>query len=124
MSMNFNLIEQETIDYDAVKQDYINGLRSKELHRKYGIGGSQYQRLLNRFREDGVEIKGSWKKPVSEKAHYNPTYIHRNISRGICYWHVKRWIKGKVHYFGNYKTHALAEQRVAELESNNWEGLL
>ncbi len=121
MSTNFNIIEQKTINYDDLKKDYCNGLRFNELKKKYGVGNSQYQRLLNRFREEGITITGSWKKP---KKYYNPEYIYRVLTKGICYWTVKRTINGKQISFGTYKNRALAEQRVKELNENNWEGLL
>lgn len=121
--MEFKVIEQRTADYNALKQDYINGFRYPHFHSQYGVGRSQYRTLLQRFADDGVEVKLR-RTPIYEKPHYNPKHISRRLVKGIAYWTVTKWINGELHYFGNYKSKAKAEQRVKELKQNNWNGLM
>ena len=123
MSISFNIVDQDTIPYEKVKQLYIKGYRYPYFHENYGIGRSQYFRLLLRFQEDGVSVPLK-RTPVSDKAHYNPSNIHRRLVKGIPYWVVTKVINGETHYFGNYKNRAEAEQKRNELKQNNWEGLL
>ena len=121
--MKFNIKEQSTIPYNEIKEDYLKGYRYPYIHQKYGCGRSQYGRLLQRFKDDGVDVKLK-RTPTKNKAHYNPTNIHRRLVKGIPYWVVTKTIKGQTHYYGNYKKLAEAEQKRNELKQNNWEGLL
>ena len=46
---------------------------------------------------------------------YNANVSHKNKG-----YSVRRWMNGKSHFFGRYKTYEEAEKRVEELERNNW----
>ena len=120
MSLNFKIHEGESIDYDSIKKDYINGLVGKKLRAKYGIGDSQYLALLKRFREDGIDInkRGSI-SPIT-----NPKYYHRSIINCNMYFIVKRTINGVLYYGGLFHTEAEAKQRVKELETIGWESCI
>lgn len=118
--MNFKIVEQDTINYEQAKQDYIKGLRHNNFCEKHGIGKSQYLRLLKRFQEDGVPVNMK-RTPIHKKKHYNPTNVYRFLSKGIGYWRVSKIINGKTHYFGTYKSKAKAEKKARELKDNNWE---
>ena len=117
--MEFNIVESKTLNYEEVKQAYLNGIRGNRLRKKFGIGRSQYTRLLNRFREDGIIIPKKGNVAINN----TPKYYYNNICNGIPYWTVSRTINYKHHYFGHYKTEAEAQQRVKELQENNWDGV-
>lgn len=119
MTLSFNIVEQKQVDYDAVKQDYLNGIIGMELREKHGLGGSAYLRLLKRFREEGIPVPNK-----SPKKSRKCKYYYREFKRGKPYWSVRKWINGEVVWFGGYWTEAEAKQRVKELRENNWEGLL
>lgn len=121
--IRFNIIEQDGLDYEQAKQDYLKGIKGVNLQRKHGIGISQYTRLLDRFRDDGIPVP-KYKQPVSSKSHYNPKNYGRVLGKGKPVFQVSKTIKGKKYTFGNYKTEALAQKRVKELRASNWEGLL
>lgn len=121
--MNFNIIEQKTINYEAAKQDYLNGIVGDKLRAKHNMGSSAYTRLLQRFREDGLNIPMNCRN-LHRRKQYEGKYYYRVVKHGKTYWVVKKWINNKMVYFGYYKTRAEAEQKVIELKENNWEGLL
>lgn len=118
--MNFKIVEGVSLDYDEAKKAYLNGIRGVNLRKMFNIGSSQYQRLLTRFREDGIIIPRKGNVSVGKQ----PKYYYRNLCKGRSYWTVSRTINWKRHYFGHYKTQAEAKAKVKELEANNWEGLL
>ena len=118
--MKFSIREGNPINYDDVKQDYINGLVGNKLMAKYGIGSSQYTSLLKRFREDGIPINKQGEiSPVKE-----PKYYHKMVSKCNMYFVVKRTIEGVLYYGGVYKTEIEAKQRVNELNNIGWESCL
>jgi hypothetical protein len=118
--MNFNIIDGDYFDYDKAKEAYLKGIRGNNLRKKFGIGRSQYVRLLKRFREDGIIIPHKGNVQINNA----PKYYYNHICNGYSYWTVSRTINYKLHYFGHFKTEAEAQQRVKELEENNWEGLI
>lgn len=121
--IRFNIVEQNSIDYEQAKKDYINGIRGNRLRNKHQIGRSQYIRLLTRFKDDGVPVPLR-RTPINEKQHYNPKNYSRVLGKGNPAFQVVKTIKGKKHTFGNYKTEAEAQIRVNELRQNDWDGLL
>lgn len=123
MSMNFKIVEQKTINYYDAKNDYLNGIMGKELRKKYHLGDKAYASLLQRFREDGLEIEMAINNRKRQRKKRGK-YYYISKQRGHIYWTVKKFINNKLYYFGNYKTEAEAKKRVMELEANNWEGLL
>ena len=120
MTLNFKIHEGKTIDYDSIKEDYINGLVGKKLKAKYGIGDSQYLALLKRFREDGVNvnIRGGI-SPIK-----NPKYYYKCMVKCNMYFTVTRTINGIRYYGGMFHTEAEAQQRVKELNEIGWESCL
>ena len=117
--MEFNIVDGEQIDYEEIKQAYLEGVRGRKLREMFGIGTSQYTRILVRFREDGIIVPQKGNVVVNNE----PKYYQRNMCNGICYWVVSRTVNWKRHYFGRYKTEAEAQARVKELKENNWEGV-
>ena len=120
MSLNFRVVEQETVPYETLKQAYLNGIRGKKLMEMYGMGSSQYTRLLRDFREDGIVVPRRGNTSINENTKW---YSHQGFGR-YTYWVVKRTINGQKYTFGRYKTEAEAQKKVEELKKNNWNGLL
>lgn len=118
MGITFNIVEQEGLDYEEAKTAYLNGIKGMRFRKMFGIGTSQYTRLLERFREDGIPIT-----PIGGVYRGKPkNYYCINVQYG--YWVVCKWFNRKKHYFGMYKSEAEAKARVEELKKNNWNGLL
>ena len=103
-----------------MKTAYLKGIRGARLRKKFGIGTSAYRRLLQEFREDGITIAHRGRVRVNSK----PKYYYVANYGGHRYWVVRRTINWKVYNFGHFKSEAEAQQKVQELEANNWEGLL
>ena len=114
--MDFKIREQESIDYEAIKQAYLDGVRGNRLRKMFGLGTTAYVTLLKDFRNEGIEVKRGCSSKKKESKYY-----HRNICKGKFYWCVTRWIDGELHYYGQYKSKAEAEKRVEELKLKNWE---
>ena len=119
--VNCRIIEEDYVDrYAEMKEAYLNGIRGARLREKFGMGRSAYKRLLNEFREDGVTISHRGRVKVDSK----PKYYYPATYGTYRYWVVRRTINWKVYNFGYFKSEAEAQQKVRELEQNNWEGLL
>ena len=118
--MKFEIKEGKSIDYEKAKLAYLQGVRGTALRKMFGMGTSQYTRLLQRFREDGLTVPHKGNVAINK----NPKYYHKNLCKGISYYTVTRTINWKRYYFGHFKTEAEAKARVMELEKNNWEGLI
>ena len=119
--VNCRIIEEDYVDrYEEMKEAYLSGVRGKRLREMFGIGKSAYKRLLNEFREDGIEIahRGRVKVGSTPKHYCLATYGQYR------YWVVRRTINWKVYNFGYFKSEAEAQAKVRELEANGWEGLL
>ena len=126
--VEFNIVES-TLNEDmeeAIRQDYLNGLRGTGLMQKHNIGRSRYCRLLKEFREEGIPVqKGYNVKPKRSKPkYYKKCRVIRSCKTYYTYWEVRRMFNRKLYRFGVYKTEQEAQAKVAELEVNNWEGLL
>lgn len=119
--VNYNVIEKDYVDnYNEMKKAYLNGVRGERFRKLFGIGRSAYKRILQDFREDGIFIAHRGKVKVGSK----PKYYYFANYYGYGYWVVRRTINGERHNFGHFKSEAEAQQKVRELDSNGWEGLL
>ena len=118
MGITFNIVEQKGLDYEEAKKAYLDGVKGMRFRKMFGIGTSQYKRLLERFREDGI--------PVHQRGgvyYGTPKYYYCTKERED-YFIVCKWINRKKHYFGFYNSEEEAKARVEELKKNNWNGLL
>ena len=113
--MQFRISEGKGINYEQAKKDYIEGLHGVKFRDKHNLGLSAYNRLLKRFREEGITI---YNNKLDAKYYYHSKKADVYV---VCR---RIGVSGKFHYFGNYKTEDEAKARVEELKANNWEGLL
>lgn len=79
--MEFNIRDGEYLDYDSAKEAYLNGIRGDKFRELFNIGKSQYSRLLNHFRDDGIIIPRRGNVPINSP----PKYYHKNFVHGIMY---------------------------------------
>lgn len=112
--MNFNIVDGTPINYEEVKQAYLNGVRGENLREMFNLGSSSYKRLLKSFREEGITVQGK----DTARNYYKQT-IH-----GQDYYTVYKTVKGKKIYFGHFKTEKEAKDHVEYLKKNNWGGLI
>lgn len=118
MTLNFNIVDGNPVDYDEVKKDYLNGIISDELCEKHGMGKSQYSRLLKQFKEEGIYIT------IKRNGVKNPRWYCILKKGEKKTYRVQRMFNKKLYKFGTYKTEEEAKKRVEELKANGWEGLL
>ena len=118
--MEFRIVEQKSINYEAVKQAYLNGIRGRKLMDMFGIGSSQYTRLLRDFREDGINVPRQGHCSINKPAKW---YTCESYGK-YTYYVVKRVINGKRYVFARFKTEKEAINKVEELKQNNWDGLI
>lgn len=120
MVVNFRLVEQKDTPYDVLKQAYLDGLRGDAFRKKFGLGTSQYSRLLRDFREDGIEVPKQGRTPVNKETRW---YACEGYGE-YRYYVVKRVVNKKKYTFGRFKTEAEAQRCVRDCIANNWYGIL
>jgi len=94
-----------------VVNDSVTSLVSVEVLIK------EYYEILEKMGYSSP-IRGKVKVGSKPKYYYFANYY------GYGYWVVRRTINGERHNFGHFKSEAEAQQKVRELDSNGWEGLL
>ena len=102
---------------DIIKDYTGTILTVEEIMVKYGLSHSLYRSLLVYLREHNIPLRGK------SNCNHGPRYYYRTKSKSNPFT-VMRSFGGRVVSFGCYKTEVDAEARVAELESNGWEGYL
>ena len=120
MTLNFRVVDGNSVDYDTLKEDYLNGIIGDKLCKKHGIGKTQYNTLLKRFKEEGIFIG----KKFYGNGVKHPRWYRILKGKNNTYYQVRRMFNKKMYKFGTYKTEEEAIKRVEELEANGWEGLV
>ena len=94
--------------YPQVKQDYINGMKVKNIRNKYNLTEGQWIAFRKELTNDGVI------KPKQSPRYY--TYDKRK-DRYI----VQRHINGKTVRYDEYKTEKEAQQCIELLKEYHWD---
>ena len=125
MTITFHLIEGDTTDYpyEEVKYDYYHtNMLNREIMAKYDLTISQWRRFIKQLKEDGLPLR-SYPKGYNLKKKGKPVknyYFEKSKGK----FKVEKSIRGRKVFFGYCRTEKEAQERVALLRTNKWDGLL
>ena len=125
MTVTFNLIEgnRQDFPYEEMKHDYYHSeLMSREIREKYNLTVSQWRRFTKQLKEEGLPLKSRGGCNHKGYNHWIVKNYYYEKSRGQ--YKIQKSIKGKTVFFGYCDTEKEAQERVAVLKANNWEGTL
>ncbi|WP_299523364.1 hypothetical protein [uncultured Methanobrevibacter sp.] len=90
--------------------DYLQGMTTKQLRQKYNIGNTRCM-TWKRHAYNQTGVKPRVKQRIHRKYDL-PKYISINHGK----YHIQRKIKGKLYYFGSYKTLDEAKTKLGEIQ--------
>lgn len=103
--------ENDTLNYEEFKQDYINKKISvQEIRDKYHLGMSRYKNLAREVREE----TGAYR---SNKSNKNPKYYCRRKNSFI----IQKRLNGECISFGQYKNETTTKKMVELLKGSDWD---
>ena len=113
--MNFNVIEGEYADLDAIKEDFIQDyllsfdMSNKEIRNKYGLTWKEFKELSEEVKSEFGYTRRP-KKPMEGKYYYQTT-------SGFI---IQKRINGESEYLGFVTSKELAEKCVELCKQVSW----
>ena len=117
--VTFHIIEgpHRDLPYEAMKHDYYNtNMLNREIMEKYGLGYSQWRRFIKELKEEGLSLKNTSGRHEAVKNYY--------FEKKRGKWKIQKSIHGRKMFFGYCDTEEEAQEKVAVLKKNRWDGTL
>lgn len=109
------MLTEPTIDMEAFRKDWMNGMSAYNLQSKYVLTPRQYRRLVrDKKREDGCELTKSRTHKYVCRSYFNEPYISKTANG---YYIVRK----NETYYGQYKTLEIARKVKMKLIECNWD---